>query len=339
MSRKQKPVAALRVLVECAQRDGLSPNVVLKETGVRVDQLDEPDFGISKKQEIRAIKNILCASANTVGLGYRYGQAFQITTLGIWGFAIISSATIREAYESTTRFTQLGYLLAKTEYSEGVDHLITHVIVDHLPKEIRGFVAERSFGIMQRFLSEMLPDVDAKNTILEIRETPEYAAALSDKIGVQVVGDCDEYRVRFSKAIAEQSLPKADPRTRAYCIAQCQKLLDEIRPAQHSLTQKVRDQIVEQIDDVPSIRSISSQLGVSESTLRRDLKKEGASFRDIVLDARMSLARELLETAQLPVKSVCYQLGYSEPAAFVRAFTKWYGVPPGQSHLIKRAGR
>ena len=79
----------------------------------------------------------------------------------------------------------------------------------------------------------------------------------------------------------------------------------------------------------PSISEIAAQLGCTERTLRRRLKAEGTSFRSLITDTRMPIARQLLEKAGLPVEVVAWRVGYTEAAAFVRAFKSFYGFTPG----------
>lgn len=79
-----------------------------------------------------------------------------------------------------------------------------------------------------------------------------------------------------------------------------------------------------------SIDRIARQLGMSRQTLYRRLKSEGVTFEEIVEAKRRSLAIRLLGIQRLSVKSAAYQLGFSDPAAFSRAFKRWTGISPSQ---------
>ncbi len=62
--------------------------------------------------------------------------------------------------------------------------------------------------------------------------------------------------------------------------------------------------------------------------LQRRLVEEKASFADLVEQVRRAEGRRTLLEGKLDVAQIAYDLGYSEPSAFVRAFNRWYGVSP-----------
>jgi AraC-like DNA-binding protein len=79
----------------------------------------------------------------------------------------------------------------------------------------------------------------------------------------------------------------------------------------------------------PGMREIAARLRLSELTLRRRLKAEGLTYRDIKEEVRRSLALEWLGAGGRGVGEIAADLGFSEPSAFHRAFRKWTGTSPG----------
>jgi AraC-like DNA-binding protein len=69
----------------------------------------------------------------------------------------------------------------------------------------------------------------------------------------------------------------------------------------------------------------------SRQTLYRRLKAEGATFEQVLDGLRRKLASRLLREEGLSVKEVAYRLGFSDPAAFSRAFKRWTGVAPSEA--------
>lgn len=77
------------------------------------------------------------------------------------------------------------------------------------------------------------------------------------------------------------------------------------------------------------IQSIAAELGMSRQTLYRRLKAESTSF-EAVLDAlRHRLAVDYLGSRKISVHQAAYLVGFSDPAAFSRAFKRWTGKSPG----------
>jgi AraC-like DNA-binding protein len=128
-------------------------------------------------------------------------------------------------------------------------------------------------------------------------------------------------------AASALSLPlrRAEPGLREILTAHAASLLSE--PAAEALAPRVRQQIALGGAHC-SVRAgdVAGELGMSERTLRRLLLAEGTSFRaelDAVLAAS---ARERLDGET--VESVAAALGFSDAAAFRRAFRRWSGCTP-----------
>jgi AraC-like DNA-binding protein len=82
------------------------------------------------------------------------------------------------------------------------------------------------------------------------------------------------------------------------------------------------------VDGDPPLERIARQLGRSERTLRRQLAAEGAAYRSIVDNVRRARADVLLADASVSLAEVAFALGFSEHAAFSRAYKRWTGVSP-----------
>ena len=77
-----------------------------------------------------------------------------------------------------------------------------------------------------------------------------------------------------------------------------------------------------------SIDRVAADMGLSRQTLYRRLKDEGVTFEDLLDRLRHRLALRYLKQDHLSVKATSYRLGFSDPAAFSRAFKRWTGASP-----------
>lgn len=77
-----------------------------------------------------------------------------------------------------------------------------------------------------------------------------------------------------------------------------------------------------------SVERVSAELGVTRQTLYRRLKTEGVTFEELMESTRKRLAIRYLKQEKLTVKAAAYRLGFSDPAAFSRAFKRWTGASP-----------
>ncbi|MEA3012873.1 MAG: hypothetical protein QOD42_1418 [Sphingomonadales bacterium] len=76
------------------------------------------------------------------------------------------------------------------------------------------------------------------------------------------------------------------------------------------------------------IDAVARAIGCSRQTLYRRLKAEGVTFAELLDDLRRRLALRFVREQGLSVKESAYRLGFSDPAAFSRAFKRWTGTCP-----------
>jgi AraC-like DNA-binding protein len=79
------------------------------------------------------------------------------------------------------------------------------------------------------------------------------------------------------------------------------------------------------------IDSVARALGCSRQTLYRRLKAEGVTFAELLDDLRRRLALRFVREQGLTVKETAWRLGFSDPAAFSRAFKRWTGNAPSEA--------
>lgn len=75
------------------------------------------------------------------------------------------------------------------------------------------------------------------------------------------------------------------------------------------------------------IERVARELGLSRQTLYRRLKAEGFTFEELLDAVRKRLAVRLIRDG-VAVKEAAWRLGFSDPAAFSRAFKRWTGSSP-----------
>ena len=74
--------------------------------------------------------------------------------------------------------------------------------------------------------------------------------------------------------------------------------------------------------------AMADRLGMSGDTLLRRLKAEGTTFEAVLDDLRHKMALHYLDGKKVSVNEAAYLVGFSEAAAFSRAFKRWTGTSP-----------
>jgi len=81
--------------------------------------------------------------------------------------------------------------------------------------------------------------------------------------------------------------------------------------------------------------TVARRLGITPRTLQRRLARAGTSFEILCDQARKAAAETYLTNTTLSISEVTYLLGYSEPAAFHRAFRRWFGGITAQAFRLQ----
>lgn len=326
-----RPATSLRLLFEAAEELGLDTTSGLKNTGLSADDLKTSTTQVTIEQEIRAIENFVQLSPMKAGLGVAVGKQMHVNAFGIWGFAILTSPTLRAAIETAIQYEELSFVIADMALRETNGEARLEFEMWELPPATHGFILERHSCVAITFVRELIQEPDFQGFRIETTtEDPDYSRLLSGLLTVGVIGGAPRNALTFPADLLDRPLPKSDPVTLQYCLDQCKTLVEQIDGALPPWSKRVRDAVIDDLGSELKIEEIAEKLSVTERTLRRRLTDEGTSFRELYSDARLTIARELLEAAGLNVETVSWRVGYAEPASFVRAFSKKFGKTPGQ---------
>ncbi len=111
----------------------------------------------------------------------------------------------------------------------------------------------------------------------------------------------------------------------AFCASGHVSLLVAPEPG---LGERIRDLVAAQPGRNWQSRDFEQHLGISGATLRRRLASERLGLRELIGDARLAQAMQLLYTTRLPLKTVAARVGYRSLSSFNRRFQERYGMEP-----------
>ncbi|MGL6041663.1 MAG: helix-turn-helix transcriptional regulator, partial [Deefgea sp.] len=79
-----------------------------------------------------------------------------------------------------------------------------------------------------------------------------------------------------------------------------------------------------------TVDAMANQLHVGASTLRRQLDKEGTSFRQLLEQVRLNIALGMIQTTKQPIGAIAQQCGYASASRFSARFALQFGTKPMQ---------
>jgi AraC-like DNA-binding protein len=86
----------------------------------------------------------------------------------------------------------------------------------------------------------------------------------------------------------------------------------------------------------PTLPAVARRVRLTPRTLQRRLIDAGTPFSALVDRERERLARAYLRESELAIAEIAFVLGFSDQAAFTRAFTRWTGSTP---NAFRRSAR
>jgi AraC-like DNA-binding protein len=107
----------------------------------------------------------------------------------------------------------------------------------------------------------------------------------------------------------------------------CDKMLSELK-LNTGVAGKVREIFLSCLGQPTSFELVAERVRMSPRTLRRKLEQEGTSFRELIDELRAHAAIKYVRDTDLTIEDVAYALGFSDAAAFRRAFRRWTKSAP-----------
>lgn len=322
------PLNKLVAVVEAMKREGIATDAALDGTGIAAWELASPGARMSVAQLQAAYRNALKLSRDPA-FAVRLGQSTQVTTYGIYGYALLSSPDQRTLYDLVLKYHRLMLATADLSFHEdAADGIgiwtITPLNVRPADHRLYRFIVELYIGTLLAMARDILEVPEIRN---EIRLT--YAASP----GLPAYERLFRCPVRFGQARNELRINTAtiDAPTRRYNALTfatvrkiCAETLEQMGQGRMGtgLAHDLQQFLLEQPGRFPEIGAAASRHGISPRTLRRRLEAEGTSYGALVQEVRIGLARKYLRETVMTIDDIAGHLGYSDASNFRRAFVK-----------------
>jgi AraC-like DNA-binding protein len=318
-----------KALFDFAVRKGAPASALIARSGIDGALLDDPDARIAFTRYIALLR---CAKelSGDPALALHFGSASRITDLTIAGLIGAASETLLEAFEQMNRYARLTLDLTgqgdrmRLERS-GPD---AWVVVDFPEPALYPEVLESGFARMASYWNGPGPNPFVK-AVHFTYPAPAYADAYRRIFKVDVVFGSDRNAILTDAAWMSEPGPMKSKYVFAILCQRGDLLLKELEHAD-TFRAKVEAHVLRQLHlGPPNMGAVAARMGTSRATLFRRLRDEGLTFDRLVDALRKRVALEYLAGDRVTVKEAAYLTGFSEAAAFSRAFRRWMGISPG----------
>jgi AraC-like DNA-binding protein len=265
--------------------------------------------------------------------GLHRGGEFRLKNGGVLAYLAASAETLGEAVSHYQRYASIvcdGFTIERERDDEGV-RLLLHVADPSWARcrHLAEFTMARTVSAMRVVTGVQLRPLSVRFAHVRAASGPECRRLFGCPVDFGARVDS----LRLSADTLALRIPTADSRLGIMLRSYADGLLKQVRPkGGDSLAGKAAAIIAQRLSSgEASLRDVARRLQMSERTLRRRLQESGVTFSDLVGRVRLDLADDWLRRTDFNVKHISYLLGYSDAAAFSRAYKRWTGRSPGRA--------
>jgi AraC-like DNA-binding protein len=326
---KLYPVIKLATVIDALTTEGIPAHEALAGVRLSTEAIASPATRISLDQVIECYSNAV-RLARDPHFAYHTGLRFHLSAYGMYGFAILSSTNYRQTMQFAENYHQLATPLAELRFSEqngfGI-WTIAPMPHSRIDARLYKFLVELQFGICVSLHRDVMGPSFAAREFQVTHDPPDDAAKFPEIFGCPVLFGKDENRLVFDAKWLDGKPTLGNDITYASVIEVCDRLMEELQLSA-GVAGKVRRVVLTNLMRLPAFGDVARNVNMSERTLRRKLREENTSFRDLVDQLRMNLAIKYLRDTDLTIETIAESLGFSDAANFRQAFRRWTKTAP-----------
>lgn len=322
----------LELLAEC----GISEQQLLSKSGIESDQLR----GVQSANASQFDNVCRCALelSGDPQFGLRLGSRINLPSQGIFGYALMSSATAGDALKLLVRYNRVILPSIRIELKQRDSSAELVMRAAHLPQDLERFYCEVLFAAVLNS-GMVLVGEQSGDVVVELDYEPSDNHLLYKQIlGGGVRFSCERRAICYDEQTLLARISTANPIAGELFRRECDRLFSPDR-RRGTISERVQQVLIESGSDFPNCAAMAARLHMSESTLQRRLTAEGWRYQSLLDQVRYRLAREYLLGTMLPVSEIAHLLGFSDATNFRRSFKRWSKTTPSQLRVDAQIGR
>jgi AraC-like DNA-binding protein len=321
------PVRSLLPALSVMEELGHERQQCLRGTGIMLSDLEDPEARMTLQQELAFYRNTLALTGEAT-IGLRLGEPYVPQRYGLFGYALMSAATFRHALSLAENFGGLTFSFFTLRFgAAGRRAWFSMSDPPPLEQELLDVYLDRDLSAARVDFSEILGEAFSPQQVHFTHDGHGRQRLYRDFFQTDLVFSAECGKFVFDSELLDRPLPQSDPESSRHFQQQCQMLIAKLS-AQGHLVDDVRMLVLARPGFFPDIDYVAEKMSMSTRTLRRRLKQEGSTYRDLIDEVRFGLAREYLANTGLPLEEISSLLGYTESGNFSHAFRRWSGGSP-----------
>ena len=325
-----------RGLLDYAVSKGADRETLAGRAGLDVNLLEDPDARIEAAAYMVLMREGQALTGDP-GLALHWAEDVNLAKMSVVGLLGEASTTLLESFIQVRRYGRLVTDLGGGDRFEMIQKDGAVWSIDRRP-DPNAFpeLTETTFGFMVCGSRVAAPSTWLKEVHVT-HPAPVYAAEYERVFGAPVTFGSHWNALRCDPAFLTTPV-NVQPRYVFGVLSRHADALMEGLKTPQTVRGRVEGLIMPVLHagDV-GIDGVAVRMGVSRQTLYRRLKAEGVTFEQVLDALRHRLALDYLGGGRASVNETAFLVGFSDPAAFSRAFKRWTGQTPRAARAAMRA--
>ncbi len=321
--------AVVRGLLRAAKTQGIDPQKCVEGTGLRESDLVNRDRLITIRQEYLIFSNFLKLFGKD-DWGFRWYDYARdnVIKMGLYGYTLMSAPTLRDMINFLyygNSLTSSGFYYSLKE-ADGVVQVFMRPKFDFAECTRLRFDIEVAvlFGQFSALLERRFKPV----LVSMMHDATADKALYYDFFDCDVIFDAPFNRIDFDIDLLDEPLPNGNQTVFEICRDRSLEELQSLAFRQAPTSWKLLTLIEKERKFLITKGQAAAAINLSSRTLSRKLEAEGNTFKDILSNARLNAAFNLLINSELLIEEISYELGFSSQSAFTHSFKRVTGQSP-----------
>ena len=319
----------MSILIRHARSIGLDVQEILDETGIPVELSEAENAWIDNELLARLVKKIWSDTNNET-----FGLDPNPMRIGTWALAcefMLGADTLGALFRKGERV--LSYLApgsAGLKIQREGESIVVMPQVYVGEADPDHFLIEFMTVVWHRFPSWAIDEkIPLKEAFFSYSE-PNHSHFYEELFHCDVRFEQSACGFKFHESYLKRRIPRTLVELETWLRDSPADLL-YLPGREKSIQAQLKASLIKITNDstrYPAFESLCSDLAMSPQVVRRRLADEGTSYQQIKDAIRCETAQSLLANPENSIIDVAVRTGFSESAAFSRAFKKWTGQSP-----------
>jgi AraC-like DNA-binding protein len=250
----------------------------------------------------------------------------------MYGYALLSSATMREFFDLGVKFHRLATPTLSIQWREDPDAAVwffPEQFISAPTPELRRFLLEQQFAQHVTHMKDCVGAACVPIRLLASYPVPEHAPLYQRFLDCPVAFEQPACELHYPLSVLDRSPQLSHKITSRILQETCDRLIGSAKTST-GVAGETYQILVRTPGHFPDMEEVADALHMTTRKHRRKLEAEGTSFAEIFDDVRSSLATEYLQTTRMKTEDISALLGFGDCANFRHAFKRWTGKTPAE---------